>query len=178
LRDFAGRPADSASTVLQVLPGYNAGMRLRPIAWVTVASALLLLASMFLPRVRPESGEDFFQTYYHGDGPPPSMEELPTVDAWFFTVPALGALVLVLAGLGVAGTALLRHDLAPRLARPAAWTATMLALWTLLTTVLFPGLDAPPFERLPATWLASAAALATSTGLAVIASLSRRKSRQ
>ncbi len=149
-------------------------MRLRRSAWATVGGALLLLTSTFLPRVRPESGEDFFQTYYHGDGPPPSMETLPTVDAWFFTVPALGTLVLVLAGLGVAGAVLLRSDLAPRLATPAAWTAGLLALWTLLTTVLFPGLDAPPFERLPATWLAGAAALATSAGLAGIAWLSGR----
>jgi hypothetical protein len=149
-------------------------MRVRRSAWVTVVGALALLATMFLPRVRPESGEDFFQDYYHADGPPPSMEELPEVNAWFFTVPALGTLVLVLAALGLAGAVLLRPDFAPPRAAPAAWTAALLALWTLTTTVLFPGLDAPPFHRLPATWLASAAAMATSAALAGLAAVARR----
>jgi heme/copper-type cytochrome/quinol oxidase subunit 1 len=140
-------------------------MRVRFSAWMTAAGGLLLLASMFLPRVRPEAGEDFFQTYYHADGPPSSMEELPNVDAWFVTVPALGTLMLVLIGLGLAGTALLRPELALRLGPAAAWTGALLSLWVLATTVLFPGLDAPPFERLPATWLGLAATLTTAAGL-------------
>jgi hypothetical protein len=54
----------------------------------------------------------------------------------------------------------------------AAVIGCVLALWVLGAVVLFPGLDAPPFERLAGTWVAAAGAAAAVVGLLGLAATS------
>jgi hypothetical protein len=121
------------------------------------------VASLWLPRVEAESFEDFYGTYggrlgIHDEIPEDA--ELPRLPGWFFPVPAAGQVAL----------AWLATYVAWRPAPGAAIaTAVGLVLWVLGAVVLFPGLDAPPFERLAGTWVAAAATAVTAAGLAVLA---------
>jgi hypothetical protein len=130
-------------------------------ALVVTVGAAALVASLWLPRVEAESFEDFYGTYGGRLGIPDEIPEgagLPTLPGWFFAVPAAGQVALAWLATYVAWRP------APRAALP---TAGALVLWVLGAVVLFPGLDAPPFEGLFGRWVAAAATAVTGAGLAV-----------
>jgi|tagenome__1003787_1003787.scaffolds.fasta_scaffold20780665_2 hypothetical protein len=135
---------------------------------LTAGGAAVLLISMFLPRARVDSYEDFFLSYYDSNVPL-SIHKLPTVDAWFFPGPAAGTLLCALLALAVSEAVALRPDLLARVRVPAIVLAALLGLWAVATTVWFPNLAADPaFTRRPAVWLSLGAALVTGAGLLVI----------
>jgi hypothetical protein len=61
----------------------------------------------------------------------------------------------------------------PDLRAEALIVGCALALWVLGAVVLYPGLDAPPFERLAGTWVAAAGAAAAVLGLCGLAAASQ-----
>jgi hypothetical protein len=157
--------ADAIAPVMNVPP---VSPRIRPALLTTIAGAALLLVTMFLPRVQAQANEDFFGEYY-GTQPPLGADAPPSANAWFFTVPSAGTLTLVLLALGVGLAGLLRPALMPKLVGLCWGVGVPLFMWVLLTTVLFPGLDSPPWDRLSATWIAMAATVLATIGLMVAA---------
>lgn len=148
------------------------GARFRwPVAAVSLGAGVLV-ASLWLHRVEPESFEDFYSIYGGRLGIPdsiPSDTPLSGLPGWFFSVSAAGQVLFAFLAWRLAYTVRLRPDLA---AADETFTfkcttcALAMALWTLLTVVLFPGEidtagDSGPFDRLPGTWVA-----ATATGIA------------
>ena len=134
----------------------------RAFAVLTALGAAVLVASLWLPRIKPESFEDFYGTYGGRLGIPeeiPEDAELADLPGWFFPVPAAGQVILAWLATYVA--------LRPECVNLGAAVATAIALvlWVLGAVVLFPGLDAPPFERLAGTWVAAAGAAVTAAGL-------------
>ena len=151
----------------------------RRLATLTVLGAGVLVASMWLDRVKPVSFEDYYGTYGGRLGIPkeiPQDRELAGLPGWFFAVPAAGQVLLAALAARVAMIARLRPErlaASGALGVQAAVIGCVLALWVLGAVVLFPGLDAPPFERLAGTWVAAGSAAAAVIGLAGLAATSR-----
>jgi hypothetical protein len=155
--------------------------RVRRARWLgalTVLGVGVLVASLWLHRVKPVSFEDYYGTYAGRLGIPaeiPQDARLPGLPGWFFAVPAAGQVVLAALAARVAMVARLRPErlTASRdLGIEALTIACVLALWVLGAVVLFPGLDAPPFERLAGTWVAAGGAAAAAVGLVGLAATS------
>ncbi len=159
-----------AGIAVHVDPDHHAtgvGRPSRAAATLIVVGAAVLVASLWLPRVRPESFEDFYGTYGGRLGIPTGIPDDPELDplpGWFFPIPAAGQVVLA----WLASYVALRPDRGAAIA-----TAVAIVLWVLGAVVLFPGLDAPPFERLAGTWVAAAAAAVTALGLLALGSRRR-----
>jgi hypothetical protein len=146
----------------------------------------VLVASLWLHRVQPQSKEDFYSIYGGRLGIPGSIPEDAALDAlpgWFFPVSAAGQVLLAWIAWRLADVVRLRPDLVAsdeQFAVKSAGCAVALVLWTLGTVVLFPGVldpwvdQAGPFTRLAGTWVAAIATAVTAGALLLIAARSRR----
>jgi hypothetical protein len=155
-----------------------------PARAVTVGAGVLV-ASLWLQRVRPLSYEDFYGVYGGRLGIPRSIPEDRALDGlpgWFFPVSAAGQVLLACLAWRLAMVFRLRPDMVTSdeaFAVKAAGCASALVLWTLGTVVLYPGVldpwvdQAGPFTRLAGTWVAAAAAFVTATALLVTAARAR-----
>src|SRR4051812_14387465 len=134
--------------------------RVRWATSVVAFGAVILVASLWLHRVRAESFEDFYSVYGGRLGIPESIPPnaaLNGLPGWFFPVSAAGQVLFAGLAWRLAYIARLRPDLAAGdelFAFKSTTCALGLVLWTLGTVVLFPGeIDTAgatgPFDRLP-----------------------------
>jgi len=149
------------------------------LAWWVTGGAVVLVASLWLPRVQLSSFEDFYGAFGGRIGIPdeiPSQPRLDGLPGWFFPVPAAGQVLLSWLAWRLAITVRLRPEVcADDRAFPAKASAVALALavWILGTVVLYPGLDAPSMDRLAGTWIATAAGAVAAAGLLALAVYTR-----
>jgi hypothetical protein len=150
-------------------------------ARAVAAGAAVLVASLWLHRVEPQSYEDFYSVYGGRLGIPESIPEGRSLDGlpgWFFPISAAGQVLLAAVAWSLALVVSLRPDVAAgdaNFAAKAAGCGIALGLWTLGSVVLYPGVldpwvdEAGPFTRLPGTWVAAAAGWVTAAALLAIA---------
>jgi hypothetical protein len=158
-------------------------------ALMVAVGAGVLVASLWLHQVKPQSFEDFYGVYGGRLGIPESIPEdaaLVGLPGWFFPVSAAGQMLLAWLAWRLADVARLRPD---RLAEDgdftakAAGCAVALILWVLGAVVLFPGVldpwvdEAGPFTRLGGTWVAAIAAGVTAAALLALAGQARSERR-
>jgi hypothetical protein len=155
-------------------------------ASVVSVGAGLMVASLWLQRVTPQSFEDFYSIYGGRLGIPDSIPPnayLDPLPGWFFPLAAAGQVLFAALAWRIAILARLRPDLAAAddgFTAKAVACALALLLWTLGAVVLYPGVVDPwvdqagPFSRLTGTWIALAAAVMTALGLFAIAVNNRR----
>jgi hypothetical protein len=150
------------------------------LAWCVTVGAVVLVASLWLPRVQLSSFEDFYGEFGGRLGIPnqiPPDARLDGLPGWFFPVPAAGQVLLAWLAWRLAITVHLRPDACVRdraFPAKAAAVALALAAWILGTVVLYPGLDAPSMDRLAGTWIAAAAGSAAALGLLALATYTLR----
>jgi hypothetical protein len=155
--------------------------RVRRLAVLVAAGAGVLVATLWLHRVKAQSYEDFYGVYGGRLGIPKSIPEDPALaglPGWFFPVSAAGQMLLAWFAWRLAAVARLRPDLlaagAGYRAR-ATGCAVALVLWVLGTVVLYPGVldpwvdEAGPFTRLTGTWVAATATGVTAAALMALA---------
>src|SRR3954454_15869830 len=118
------------------------------VGWPASAVSLgtvVLVASLWLHRVRARSFEDFYSIYGGRLGIPDSIPPnaaLSGLPGWFFPVSAAGQVLFAYLAWRLAYIARLRPDLAAGdelFAFKSTTCALGLVLWTLGTVVLFPG---------------------------------------
>jgi hypothetical protein len=151
-----------------------------PVRAVAVGAGLLI-GSLWLHRVEPQSKEDFYGIYGGRLGIPASVPEHASLDplpGWFFPISSAGQVLLAWVAWRLANVLRLRPDLVAsdnQFAAKTAGCAVALVLWILGTVVLSPGVTDPwvdeagPFTRLAGTWVAAIATAITAGALLVIA---------
>ena len=162
-------------------PAALSQQRVRRLALVVAVGAGVLVATLWLHRVKPQSYEDFYGVYGGRLGIPKSIPEdgaLAGLPGWFFPVSAAGQMLLAWLAWRLAEVARLRPDLLTDDASfpaKAAGCAVALILWVLGTVVLYPGVldpwvdEAGPFTRLAGTWVAATATGVTAAALLALA---------
>jgi hypothetical protein len=157
--------------------------RRRWLSLVVMVGAGVLVASLWLPRVELSSFEDFYGAYGGRLGIPEEIPADPRLDGlpgWFFPVPAAGQLLLAwLASLFALVVRLRPERVIDDRASPlkAAAIGSALILWILGAVVFFPGLDAPPMDRLVGTWIAAGSGGVAGVALLALAADAMREQR-